>query len=282
MGFCSSLIPIRIPTRASSLSASRKNSHQRQSRLVLPRHARLERGEFRLHDDRRGQRAQHDACRQAAASPNDILAQASPGTCFPLLGHAPNPRTRLWTRSTIGRVAETSSCSDTTCGCFATAEETMRSGVVSWSTASRTSSSVVMPQGFAFPINQKLWVPLTPMVGEGSTELPWTLRIWPAEPGVTATQARQELDALASRLASQYPETNEGWVSQLRTLRQAFLPPDRAACADADDGWCHARALHRVLERGQPPAGAGRRAAGARSRCGRHLARARAHCPANC
>ena len=35
----------------------------------------------------------------------------------------------------------------------------------------------------------------------------------------------------------------------------------RAACADADDGWCHAGALHRVLERGQPPAraGAGRR-----------------------
>jgi putative ABC transport system permease protein len=45
-------------------------------------------------------------------------------------------------------------------------------------------------------------------------------------PGVTAAQARQELDAIAGRLASQYPETNEGWVSQLRTLRQAFLPPD--------------------------------------------------------
>ena len=33
------------------------------------------------------------------------------------------------------------------------------------------------------------------------------------KPGVTMAQARQELDAIAGRLGSQYPGTNEGWVS---------------------------------------------------------------------
>jgi putative ABC transport system permease protein len=84
----------------------------------------------------------------------------------------------------------------------------------------------VMPQGFAFPINQKLWVPLTPVVAKDLRNFRGLFAFGRLKPGVTAAQARQELDAIAGRLASQYPETNEGWVSQLRTLRQAFLPPD--------------------------------------------------------
>ena len=84
----------------------------------------------------------------------------------------------------------------------------------------------VMPQGFAFPINQKLWVPLRPVVAKDQRNFRGLFAFGRLKPGVTAAQARQELDAIAGRLASQYPETNEGWVSQLRTLRQAFLPPD--------------------------------------------------------
>jgi putative ABC transport system permease protein len=84
----------------------------------------------------------------------------------------------------------------------------------------------VMPQGFAFPINQKLWVPLTPVVAKDQRNFRGLFAFGRLKPGVTAAQARQGLDAIAGRLASQYPETNEGWVSQLRTLRQAFLPPD--------------------------------------------------------
>ena len=84
----------------------------------------------------------------------------------------------------------------------------------------------VMPKGFAFPINQKLWVPLAPVVAKDQRNFRGLFAFGRLKPGVTAAQARQELDAIAGRLASQYPETNEGWVSQLRTLRQAFLPPD--------------------------------------------------------
>ena len=75
-------------------------------------------------------------------------------------------------------------------------------------------------------INQKLWVPLTPVVAKDQRNARGLFAFGRLKPGVTAAQAGQALDAIAVRLASQYPETNEGWVSQLRTLRQAFLPSD--------------------------------------------------------
>ncbi len=84
----------------------------------------------------------------------------------------------------------------------------------------------VMPQGFAFPNNQRLWVPLTPLVAKDQRNFRGLFAFGRLKPGVTREQARQELDAIASRLGSQYPQTNDGWLSQLRTLRQAFLPSE--------------------------------------------------------
>jgi putative ABC transport system permease protein len=82
----------------------------------------------------------------------------------------------------------------------------------------------VMPQGFAFPNNQRLWVPLVPLVAKDQRNFRGLFAFGRLKPGVTMAQARQELDAIAGRLGSQYPGTNEGWVSRLRTLRDAFLP----------------------------------------------------------
>ncbi len=82
----------------------------------------------------------------------------------------------------------------------------------------------VMPQGFAFPNNQRLWVPLVPLVAKDLRNFRGLFAFGRLKPGVTMAQARQELDAIAGRLGSQYPGTNEGWVSRLRTLRDAFLP----------------------------------------------------------
>lgn len=84
----------------------------------------------------------------------------------------------------------------------------------------------VMPKGFAFPNNQKLWIPLVPTVSKDPRNFRSLFAFGRLKPGVTREQARQELDAIAGRLATQYPATNEGWVSQLRTLRDAFLPDD--------------------------------------------------------
>ncbi len=82
----------------------------------------------------------------------------------------------------------------------------------------------VMPQGFAFPNNQKLWVPLVPLVAKDQRSARGLFAFGRLKPGVTMAQARQDLDAIAGRLATQYPKSNEGWVSRLRTLRDAFLP----------------------------------------------------------
>jgi putative ABC transport system permease protein len=84
----------------------------------------------------------------------------------------------------------------------------------------------VMPQGFAFPNTQKLWVPLVPLVAKDLRSFRGLFAFGRLKPGVTMGQARQELDVIAGRLGTEYPETNEGWVSRLRTLRDAFLPGD--------------------------------------------------------
>ncbi|HWM94065.1 MAG TPA: ABC transporter permease [Thermoanaerobaculia bacterium] len=69
----------------------------------------------------------------------------------------------------------------------------------------------VMPQGFAFPVSQEVWVPMrldplkTPR-GRGETlEVFGRLR-----DGVSIEQARAELGGIAQALAKQFPETNEG------------------------------------------------------------------------
>lgn len=82
----------------------------------------------------------------------------------------------------------------------------------------------VMPQGFAFPNNQKLWVPLVPLVTKDLRTFRGLFAFGRLKPGVTVDRARQQLDAIANRLATEYPTTNDGWVSSLRTLRDAFLP----------------------------------------------------------
>jgi putative ABC transport system permease protein len=82
----------------------------------------------------------------------------------------------------------------------------------------------IMPRGFAFPTNQRLWVPLVPLVAKDRREFRGLFAFGRLKPGITMAQARQDLDAVAGRLASQYPSTNDGWASRLRTLREAFLP----------------------------------------------------------
>jgi putative ABC transport system permease protein len=84
----------------------------------------------------------------------------------------------------------------------------------------------VMPAGFAFPNNQRLWIPLAPVVSQDPRSARGLFAFGRMTPGVTLERARQELDAIAGRLAGQYPQTNEGWTSDLRTLRDAFLPDE--------------------------------------------------------
>ncbi len=82
----------------------------------------------------------------------------------------------------------------------------------------------VLPEGFAFPELQEVWVPLRldPVAiprGEGqSVSVFGKLR-----EGVSVDQAMVEFSGIASQLASEHPETNEGVVARIRPYTEAFM-----------------------------------------------------------
>jgi len=84
----------------------------------------------------------------------------------------------------------------------------------------------VMPPNFAFPENQRLWTPLAPETLKDTRDARYLFTFARLKPGVTIERARDELNAVAGRLATQYPATNEGWTAQITTLRDAFLPDE--------------------------------------------------------
>jgi predicted permease len=86
----------------------------------------------------------------------------------------------------------------------------------------------VMPKGFAFPVNEELWVPLY-------SEFPVRERndrrsISPAvvallKPGVGLDQANAEVTTLAKHFAETYPETDKPFsVGQVEPLLKTFTP----------------------------------------------------------
>jgi putative ABC transport system permease protein len=85
----------------------------------------------------------------------------------------------------------------------------------------------IMPPRFAFPQNQKLWLPLAQLSGQETRNNRGLFTFGRLKPGVTVAQATQNLDAIAVQLAAQYPTTNDGWTStRLRALREEFLPEE--------------------------------------------------------
>jgi putative ABC transport system permease protein len=84
----------------------------------------------------------------------------------------------------------------------------------------------VMPEGFAFPENQRLWIPLVPEVQKDERRQRYLFSFGRLKPDVTRERALEDLSSIAKRLEEQYPATNEGWTARLETLREAFLPPD--------------------------------------------------------
>jgi putative ABC transport system permease protein len=84
----------------------------------------------------------------------------------------------------------------------------------------------VMAPGFAFPENQRLWIPLAPAVFKDVRDARNLFAFGRMKPGVTRESAAKELNAVAARLARQYPATNDGWEAHVRTLREAFIPEE--------------------------------------------------------
>jgi putative ABC transport system permease protein len=84
----------------------------------------------------------------------------------------------------------------------------------------------VMPQGFEFPENQRLWIPLVPEVQKDERRARYLFAFGRLKAGVTKQQAIDDLNSISARLAQQYPTTNEGWTADVGTLRETFLPEE--------------------------------------------------------
>jgi predicted permease len=67
----------------------------------------------------------------------------------------------------------------------------------------------VMPPGFRFPSQSDLWAPMA-SVFANNTNRGWRIdqAIGRLNPGVSLSQAQAEMNSIAERLASQYPDTN--------------------------------------------------------------------------
>ena len=82
----------------------------------------------------------------------------------------------------------------------------------------------VMPQGFRFPETQRLWVPLAPIAEPTRRDNRGTQVFARMKAGVTMAQARADVEGLAARLATLYPNESEDWGALVRPLRAWMLP----------------------------------------------------------
>ena len=86
----------------------------------------------------------------------------------------------------------------------------------------------VMPQGFAFPTNEQLWLPLYSEFPPLPRKDPRAINpavIGLIKPGVSLDQANAEFTTIAKRLAAAYPDTNKPFnTGQVQRLIDAFTP----------------------------------------------------------
>ena len=82
----------------------------------------------------------------------------------------------------------------------------------------------IMAQGFTFPQNQDLWVPLvqTPELQKRDARYLWFAFGRMAD-GVTFASAAAELETIGTRLGRAYPQTNLDWVPRPRTFSEFFI-----------------------------------------------------------
>jgi putative ABC transport system permease protein len=84
----------------------------------------------------------------------------------------------------------------------------------------------VMPPGFSFPENQKVWIPLAPTAEKDPRTSRTLFTFGRLKPGVEVAQARAELMSVAAALAALYPTTSDGWSAALDPLSDEFIPDD--------------------------------------------------------
>jgi len=82
----------------------------------------------------------------------------------------------------------------------------------------------VMPDGFEFPTNEELWVPITERAADFARgKGPFFTVFGRLKPKVSLDEASSQLAIIAQRLAQDYPEQNEGYTSLVLPYAKRFL-----------------------------------------------------------
>lgn len=93
----------------------------------------------------------------------------------------------------------------------------------------RTTVVGVMPEGFHFPFEEDVWIPLgvDPLAAvRGTDRVQVVGRLLE---GVTLEEADAQMQAIAGRIADEYPETNEGVGVWVQTHEDRMMPPEIVA-----------------------------------------------------
>lgn len=80
----------------------------------------------------------------------------------------------------------------------------------------------VMPQGCKFPNLEELWMPLVPTEQRLDRKHRGLQLFGLLKPGVSLDAARADLEVIAARLASAYPETNKDYLPLIRTFHETY------------------------------------------------------------
>jgi putative ABC transport system permease protein len=82
----------------------------------------------------------------------------------------------------------------------------------------------VMPEGFAFPDNDRIWIPLqTDPYAVPRAQGQQLLVYGKLKPGVSLDQANVDVATIAKRLASEYKESNEGFTASVRGFVDNYI-----------------------------------------------------------
>src|SRR5215510_117352 len=85
----------------------------------------------------------------------------------------------------------------------------------------------VMPEGFAFPNNDQLWVPLqTDPLASKRGEGQFVQVFGKLKPSVSVEQAATDLATIGKRLATEYKESNDGFVGITQKFTDDYIGPE--------------------------------------------------------
>jgi predicted permease len=80
-----------------------------------------------------------------------------------------------------------------------------------------------MADGMAFPTNTELWMPLVPAAGQQARSERFLQTFGRLGPGVSRARAQTEMNGIAARLASAFPDTNKEFTGiRLQTFNERF------------------------------------------------------------